>query len=188
MWSKLSPLGYRHSTAVSLPWHTILGTTVGKMQRWWLLRSDVHRLLHMCHVLIKVNNILTWERLLPYFLKVLGIYIAVWAGEFINTACSEWWGFCFICWCFYNELFVLVVTFTLLCPHNFVTCLTETLYIESYNCLVWKFFPILYIFLYCTVSNCYHARDIFIIYGSSGGLCVYPSCWVAVYVYSWINI
>ena len=25
---------------------------------------------------------------------------------------------------FYNELFVLVMTFTLLCPHNFVTCLT----------------------------------------------------------------
>jgi len=25
---------------------------------------------------------------------------------------------------FYNELFVLVVTFTILCPHSFVTCLT----------------------------------------------------------------
>ena len=25
---------------------------------------------------------------------------------------------------FYNELLVIVVTFTLLCPQNFVTCLT----------------------------------------------------------------
>ena len=44
------------------------------------------------------NNFLTWEWLLPYFLKVLCIYIAVWAGEFINTGCSEWWGLCVICW------------------------------------------------------------------------------------------
>jgi len=44
------------------------------------------------------NNILTWEWLLPYFLKVSCIYIAVWAVEFINTGCSEWWGFCVICW------------------------------------------------------------------------------------------
>ena len=70
------------------------------------------------------NNILT-EWLLPYFLKVLYIYIAVWAVEFINTGCSEWWGFCVIVDNLYSELlFVLVVTFTLLCPHNFVTCLT----------------------------------------------------------------
>jgi hypothetical protein len=80
------------------------------------------------------------------------------------------------------------VTSLLLCPHNFVTYLTETLYIESYNCFVWKIFPILYIFLYCTVSNCYHASDISIIYWSGGGLCVYLSSWVALYVYSWIYI
>jgi len=43
---------------------------------------------------------------------------------------------------FYNVLFVLVVTFTLLCPHNFVTCLSQALYIEGYICLVWKFFPL----------------------------------------------
>jgi len=44
-------------------------------------------------------------------------------------------------------------------------------------------------FLYCTVSDCYHACDIsIIIYCSGGGLCVYLSCWVATYVYSWINI
>jgi hypothetical protein len=44
------------------------------------------------------DNIRTWEWLLPYFVKVLYIYIAVWAGEFINTVCSEWWSFCVICW------------------------------------------------------------------------------------------
>ena len=46
------------------------------------------------------NNILTWECLLPYLLEVLYLYIAVWAGEFMNTGCSEWWGFCVICWSF----------------------------------------------------------------------------------------
>ena len=61
------------------------------------LRYDVYHLLHMCIVLMYQNNNLTWECLLPYFLKVLYIYIAVWAGEFINTGCSEWWGFCVIC-------------------------------------------------------------------------------------------
>ena len=34
MWSKLSPLGYRHPTAVSLPWNISLGTIVGQMPRW----------------------------------------------------------------------------------------------------------------------------------------------------------
>jgi hypothetical protein len=81
--------------------------------------------------------------LLPNILKVLCIYFAVWAGEFINSGCFEWWGFCVIVDNLYGELlFVLVVTFTLLCPHNFVTCLTQALYIESYTCLVWKWFPI----------------------------------------------
>ena len=61
-------------------------------------RSDVYHLLHVCHVLITHNKILTWKWLLPYFLKVLCIYIAVWAGEFLNTGCSEWWGFYVICW------------------------------------------------------------------------------------------
>jgi len=44
------------------------------------------------------NIILTWECLLLYFFKVLCIYIAVWASEFINAGCSEWWGSCVICW------------------------------------------------------------------------------------------
>jgi len=37
---------------------------------------------------------------------------------------------------FYNELFVPVVTFTLLCPHSFVACLTYALCVEGYVCLV----------------------------------------------------
>ena len=40
------------------------------------------------------SNILTWECLLLYFLKGLCLYIAVWAGEFKNTWCSEWWSLC----------------------------------------------------------------------------------------------
>ena len=41
------------------------------------LRSDVYHLLHMCHVIDQSHNgILTRECLLPYFLKVLYIYIA----------------------------------------------------------------------------------------------------------------
>jgi hypothetical protein len=44
------------------------------------------------------SNILTWVCLLPYFFKVLCMYIAVLEGEFIDTGCSEWWGFCVICW------------------------------------------------------------------------------------------
>ena len=72
------------------------------------------------------NNILAWECLLPYFLKVLCIYIAVWAGEFINTGCSEWGVSVSFVDNFYSELFVLVVTFTLLCPHNFVTRLSQS--------------------------------------------------------------
>ena len=48
------------------------------------LRSDVYYLLYVYHVLISHNKILT-VCLLPYFLKVFCIYIAVWAGELINT-------------------------------------------------------------------------------------------------------
>ena len=48
----------------------------GEMVVVTTLRSDVYHLFHMCHVLISHNNILT-ECLLPYFLKVLYIYIAV---------------------------------------------------------------------------------------------------------------
>ena len=41
----------------------------------------------------------------------------------------------------------------------------------------------------CTVSNFYHARDIFIIYCSGGGfLFVYLSCRMATYAYNEINI
>jgi len=59
------------------------------------LKSDVYRLLYVCHILISCSNILT-DFLLPYFLKVLCIYIAVWEGEFINSRLSEWWSFCVI--------------------------------------------------------------------------------------------
>jgi len=62
------------------------------------LRSDVYHLLHMYHVLIKVTVSFWHECLLPYFLEVLCMYIAVWAGGFVSTGCSVWWGFCVICW------------------------------------------------------------------------------------------
>ncbi len=83
----------------SLPWNISLGTTEGQMLRWsWWLRWGVYRLLHMCHVLIKVTITFWHKCLLPYFVEVLCIYIAVYTGEFVNTGCSEWWGFCVICW------------------------------------------------------------------------------------------
>jgi hypothetical protein len=44
------------------------------------------------------NNVLTWERMLPYCLTVLCIYILLWVREFINTGCFEWWGYCVIGW------------------------------------------------------------------------------------------
>ena len=55
------------------------------------------------------------------------------------------------------------------------------------------FFCILQVFIWniwcCTVSNFYYARDISLIYCSSGSfLFVCLSCWVATYMYSWINI
>ena len=82
------------------------------------LKSDVYH-LHMCHVLITVTlNILTWECLLPYFLKVFGICIAVWAGEFIDIGCSERWGFCVTCY-FDNELFVITSDFHHAMPTQF---------------------------------------------------------------------
>jgi len=42
----------------------------------------------------------------------------------------------------------------------------------------------------CTISKNYYARGIplFIAVGVIPSLCVYLSCWVATYVYSWINI
>ena len=43
------------------------------------------------------------------------------------------------------------------------------------SCL--KSFPILYIFLYCTVNNFYHAHGIYIIYCSRFPICVF--IWVA---------
>jgi len=60
----------------------------------------------------------------------------------------------------YSELFVLVVTFTLLCPHNFVICLTQALYIESYVYHLKMFSHILQVFVCsvqcCSVSKFYH--------------------------------
>jgi hypothetical protein len=74
---------------------------------------------------------------------------------------------------FYSELVVLVVTFTQLCPGNFVTCLTNALYIESYVTCLNIFSYILQVFVWnvwcCTVSNFYHAYDMAIIYCSGGG-------------------
>jgi hypothetical protein len=61
-------------TLACKPWYHC-GTNA-EMVAVTVLRSDVYNLLHMCHVLIKVSNILT-ECLLPYFLKVVCIYIAV---------------------------------------------------------------------------------------------------------------
>ena len=83
----------------ALPWNISLGTIVGKCQDgsgeyidvWYVPSAS-----HVPRIDRGYNNILT--SLLPYFVKVLCIYIAVWAGEFINTGCSEWWGFCVICW------------------------------------------------------------------------------------------
>jgi len=105
-------------------------------------RSDVYHLLHMCHVLIKVTTfwhesvcyLIFWkffvytlqsEQVSSQILDVLNGGVSV---SFVDNL--------------YSELFVLVVTYTLLCPHNLVTCLTQALYIESYICLVWKHFPI----------------------------------------------
>jgi len=86
MWSKLSPLGYRHPTSVFTleckPWYHCGANA--KMVVVTMLLSDVFHPLHMCHVLISHNNILTWQCLLPYFLKVLCKYIAVWVCEFIH--------------------------------------------------------------------------------------------------------
>ena len=56
------------------------------------LRSDVYHLLHMCHVVISHNNILTWQCLLPYFLKVLFFYTL--QSEQVN---SVFWMVEFLC-------------------------------------------------------------------------------------------
>jgi len=62
------------------------------------LRSDVYHLLHMCHVLIKVTIIFGHESVCyQFFESSLCIYVAVWAGAFKNTGCSEWWGLCVVC-------------------------------------------------------------------------------------------
>jgi len=56
------------------------------------LRSDVYLLLHMCHVVISHSNILTWQCLLPYFLKVLFFYTL--QSEQVN---SVFWMVEFLC-------------------------------------------------------------------------------------------
>ena len=89
-----------------------------------ILRSDLYRLLHICHVLIKVT--ITFRQSVCYLIvwkffvctlqseqvssQILGVLNGGVSVSFFDN--------------FYNELYVLVVTFTLLCPHNFVTCLT----------------------------------------------------------------
>ena len=84
------------------------------------LRSDVYHVLHMCHVLIKVTITFDVRVFVTLFFKFFFLY-TFWADEFsvLNGGIS----LSFVDK-FYNKLFVLVVTFTLLCPHNFVTCLS----------------------------------------------------------------
>ena len=81
----------------------------------------VHMLLHMCHVLIKVT--MTFGHESVCYLIFWKFFVYTLQSEqvsFINTGCSEWWGSMSFVNNFYNKLFVLVATFTLLCPHIFL--------------------------------------------------------------------
>ena len=89
------------------------------------LRSDMYHLLHMCHVLIEVT-ITFWHESVCY-----RIYWKFFVYTLQSEQVSSWTlgvpnGGISVSFVdnFYNELFVLVVTFTPLCPHNIVTCLT----------------------------------------------------------------
>ena len=120
MWSKLSPLGYRHPTAVSLALVPLWGKCrdgSGDYVQVWCVPSASHvACIDQSH-----SNIQTWV-FVTLFLESFEsfcIYIAVWAGEFINGGVSA-----LFVDNLYSELFVQVVTSTLLCPHNFVACLT----------------------------------------------------------------
>jgi hypothetical protein len=64
------------------------------------MRSVVYHLFHSATYWSKSQQHSDIERLFPYLLNVLCEYIAFWAGKFIRTGCSEWWGFCVICWNF----------------------------------------------------------------------------------------
>jgi hypothetical protein len=143
MWSKVSLLGYRRS----LPCNVSLGTIVG--QRWdgsgycidvWCLPSASHvPCIDQSH-----NVIRTWQCLLPNFLKVLSIYIGFWAGEFINTGCSEWWGFCVISWQFLQWIIYSISDFHPAMPRQFCNLhYISFIYWELHmTCL--KIFPIFF--------------------------------------------
>ena len=70
---------YRHLTTLFTleykPWYHCGANA--KMIVVTMLRSGAYHLLHVCHVLIKVTIIFRHKCLLPYFVKVLCIYIAV---------------------------------------------------------------------------------------------------------------
>jgi len=160
------------------------------------LRSDVYHLHRMCRVLIKVTISFWHECLLPYFLEVLYIYIAVWAGGFISTRCSVWWGLCVICWLFLQWIICSSSDFDPAMPTQFCNLpYISIIYIESYACLVWKLFPLFCRYL-CPmfvvvlsvtfIMPVIYSLLIAVVVVSS--LCVYLTCWVATCAYSWINI
>ena len=90
-----------------------------------MLRSDVYHVLHMCHVLIKVTITFWLESVCYLIFWKFFVYtlqseqVNSWTLGVLNGGVSV----SFVD-NFYNELFILVVTFTLLCPQNIVTCLT----------------------------------------------------------------
>ena len=159
-----------------------------------LLRSDVYHLLHMCHVLIKVTISFWHECLLPYFLKVLCIYIAVWAGEFLNTRRSEWWGFCVICWQCLQWIFWSSSDFRPAMPTKFCNLPYTSITYWNLHVSCLKIFPIFcrywcamfFVVLLITfiVPMIYPFISVVVV----SYLCVYLSCWAPTYAYSWINI
>ena len=94
-----APLCYRYSTTTLEYMPSYHCGAMFKMVVVMMLRSDAYHLLHMCHVFIKVTITFGHESVCYLiFLNVLCVYIAVWAGDSINTGYSEWWGLCVICW------------------------------------------------------------------------------------------
>ena len=87
------------------------------------LSSDVYHLLHLCYILIKVTTTFWHECYLilwKFFIYTLSLnrwvhkYWVFWMVEFL----------CHLLIIFTMNCLCLVVTFTLLCPQNFVTCFT----------------------------------------------------------------
>ena len=89
------------------------------------LRTDVYHLLHVCHILIRVTITFSHEGVC--YLSFWKFFVCTLRSEQVSSLILRVLnGGVSVSFFdkFYNELFVLVVTFTLLCPHNFVTCLT----------------------------------------------------------------